>query len=86
MLTKTKITLVVALLLGSASGAFAIDPDRFDVDINRPSASIAPSQNSRLNGFVSAPARLGNGPMTGVQPLSAGEKNWMDRASAQSGF
>jgi hypothetical protein len=85
MLTKTKITLVAALLLGSASSAFAIDPDSFDVDIFRPGVTASvPSQNSRLNGFVQAPVRLQNRPVTGMQP--AGERNWMDRASAQWDF
>jgi len=87
MLTKTKITLVAALLLGSASSAFAIDPDGFDVDIFRPSAMArASSQNNRHNGFVQAPARLGSRAVTGAQPFSAAEKNWMDRASATWGF
>jgi hypothetical protein len=87
MLTKTKITLVAALLLGSASSAFAIDPDGFDVDIFRPRATArVPSQNSRPNGFVQAPARLGSRAVTGAQSFSAGERNWMDRASAQWGL
>ena len=86
-MTKTKITLVAAMLLGSASGAFAIDPDRFDVDIFRPTATAsAPSQSNRLNGFTQSPARLVNRPAGGMQPFSVEEKNWMDRASVQSGF
>jgi hypothetical protein len=61
MLTKTKIVLITAALLGSASQAFAIDPDGFDVDIFRPSATqraTAPTAQTQ-RGFVQAPARLG---------------------------
>lgn len=78
MLTKTKIVLITAVLLGSASSAFAIDPDGFDVDIFRPSATAAaPSQTER--GFVQAQVRLGGGNLGA--PVTAAEQGIMDRAS-----
>src|SRR5580704_15379272 len=81
MLTKTKIVLINAVLLGSASQAFALDPDGFDVDIFRPSAmqhAAAPTAHTQ-RGFVQAPARLGGGSVRA--PITAGEQGIMDRAS-----
>lgn len=82
MLTKTKIALVAAFLIGSVSGALA-DPDGFDADIFRPAATAnVPARNNHLNAFAHTPARLGTHPTVHVtQPLSIGEKNWMDNAS-----
>jgi len=87
MLTKTKIVVIAAVLLGSASSAFALDPDCFDVDIFRPSPTAAwagqpqratAAQSQR--GFVQAPARLSGGHAT-VAPVTAGELAIMERAS-----
>jgi len=82
MLTKTKIVLITAVLLGSASQAFALDPDGFDVDMFRPNtlqqrAAAPTAQTPR--GFVQAPARLGGGSVRA--PITAGEQGIMDRAS-----
>jgi len=81
MLTKTKIVLISAVQLGSASQAFAIDPDGFDVDIFRPSAmQRAAAQNMQApRGFVQAPARLGGGVRA---PFTAGTQNSAYHANA----
>ena len=73
MLTKTKITLIAALLLGSASGAFAsVDADGADVDIFRPTTTVSvPAHENHAN--------------RRAQPVSGVERNWMDRASQSFG-
>jgi len=86
MLTKTKITLVAALLLGSASGAFAIDlspngdPSARDADSSR-STATTPARKNHRNAFArQTPARV-NRPTEVVRPVSSEELAWMDRAS-----
>ena len=85
MLTKTKIVLITALLLGSASVAMAdgeFDPNlgnRYPAynGASATQSAAAPTQR----GFVQAPVSLGGGTMTRTQTFSAGEQSIMDRAS-----
>src|SRR5882724_4647839 len=75
MLTKTKIVLITALLLGSASVAMA--DGEFDPNLgnrypayNGPTATQRPAALAQ-RGFVQAPARLGGG----SAPFTAGAQN-----------
>ncbi len=72
MLTKTKIVLITALLLGSASVALA--DGEFDnryPAYNGPVATQRPAALAQ-RGFVQAPARLGGGVRA---PFTAGTQN-----------
>jgi hypothetical protein len=81
MLSKIEIVLITAVLLGSASSAFAIDPDGFDVDLYRPTATATAAHTTQVpRGFVQAPVRLGGGSVMQA-PFAAGEQSIMDRAS-----
>jgi hypothetical protein len=77
MLTKSKLILAAALVLGTTSGALA--DAQFDVDIYRPAV-----QNN-LSAYAQAPAQIrrGNGPTT-VKPHTPAEKLWFERASART--
>jgi len=74
MLSKIEIALITAVLLGTASSAFAID-------VYRPTATATAAHTTQVpRGFVQAPVRLGSGSVTHA-PFSAGEQSIMDRAS-----
>jgi hypothetical protein len=74
MLTKSKLMLAAALVLGTASGALA--DAQFDVDIYRPAVQ------SDLSAYAQVPQiRRNNGPAT-VKPQLPAEKLWFDRASS----
>jgi len=83
MLTKTKIVLITAVLLGSASVALA--DGEFDPNLgnrypayNGPSATQRPAALAQ-RGFVQAPARLGGGVRA---PFTAGTQNSAYHANA----
>jgi hypothetical protein len=77
MLTKSKLILAAALVLGSSSAALA--NSQFDVDIYRPAAQDALSAYAQERVQI----RRSNGSTT-VKPHSPAEKLWFDRASARS--
>lgn len=80
MLSKAKITFISALLLGSASSAFAQGTDRFDAgNFHLTATTRAPMRNH--NGFTTAPARLEDRAAPRGLPFSEAERAWMDRAS-----
>lgn len=54
MSTKTKITVVAAILLSSVSGAFA--SEAFDVDINRPAVTQSRDAYAHAPAHARAPA------------------------------
>jgi len=77
MLTKSKLILAAALVLGTASGALA--DAQFDVDIYRPAV-----QND-MSAYAQVPAQVRrNTGSTTVQPHSPAEQLWFERASARS--
>jgi hypothetical protein len=82
MLTKTKIVLITALVVGSASVALA--DGEFDPNLgNRYPAYNGPVATQRAaaltqRGFVQAPVRLGGDVRA---PFTAGEQGIMERAS-----
>jgi hypothetical protein len=74
MITKSTIVAIVAVLVGSASAAFA--NDQFDVNIYRPTI-----QHSPLGAFAQSPsANWGNGGAGVVKGYSTEEKLMFERA------
>jgi len=75
MLTKSKLILAAALVLGTTSAALA--DARFDVDIYRPAVQ------DDMSAYAQAPAQIRrNTGSTTVRPHSPAEKLWFDRASS----
>ena len=71
---NTRIAMIVALLLGSASVAFA--NDQFDVNIYRPAITVSP-----LGAYAQSPStQWGNGSTGSVKGFSAQEKQMFERA------
>jgi hypothetical protein len=72
---STRIAVIVALLLGSASVALA--NDRFDVNIYRPTIHDSP-----LGAYAQSPSgNWGNGGSTGTaKSFSDEERRWFDKA------
>jgi len=74
MLTKSKMALATAFVLGTASVALA--DAQFDVDIYRPTV-----QND-LGAYAQEPAQIQRRNGTTIAPQSPAEKLWFDRASS----
>jgi hypothetical protein len=73
MITKTRIAVIAAVLIGSASAALA-DNSQFDVNIYRPAIRHSP-----LEAFAQSPSMTwGNGALK--RSFTAEEKSWFDRA------
>jgi hypothetical protein len=71
---NTRIALVVALLVGSASVAVA--NDKFDVNIYRPAIQYSP-----LDAFAQSPsASRGNGSTGTMRSFSSEEQRWFEKA------
>ena len=74
MITKSTIIAIFAVLVGSASAAFA--NDQFDVNIYRPGI-----QHSPMDAYAQAPSRTwGNGSTGTVKSYSSGEQRWFEKA------
>ena len=71
---NTRIAVIAAILVGTASAAFA--EESFDVNIYRPTIVQSP-----LGAYAQSPAgQWGNGSTGVVKGFSAGEKQMFDRA------
>ena len=72
---NTRIAVVVALLVGSASVALA--NDQFDVNIYRPTIQVSP-----LDAYAQSPSgNLGNAGSTGTaKSFSDEERRWFEKA------
>ena len=75
MITKTRIAVIAAVLVGSAS--FALANDQFDVTINRPAI-----QDNALGAYAQSPLlnRDGSGGTGRSKMFSAEERAMFDRA------
>ena len=75
MITKSTIIAIVAVLVGSASAAFA--NDQFDVNIYRPAI-----QHSPMDAYAQSPSgNWGNGSNTGTaKSFSDEERRWFEKA------
>jgi hypothetical protein len=71
---NTRIAMIVALLIGSATVAVA--NDKFDVNIYRPAIMVSP-----LGAYAQSPStQWGNGATGSVKGFSAQEKQMFERA------
>jgi hypothetical protein len=74
MITKTRIAVVAAVFVGSASAALA--DSQFDVNIYRPAI-----QHSPMDAYAQSPSRTwGNGSTGTVKSYSSEEQRWFEKA------
>jgi hypothetical protein len=75
MITKTRIAVIAAVLVGSASAALA-DNSQFDANIYRPAIQYSP-----VDAFAQSPSRTwGNGSTGTVKSYSSEEQRWFEKA------